>query len=154
LLRAAERRRAERRPSQRAPRLSVRALEPAASHSARRARSVRRSLLPSLMDSPAPSLRLRPQALAVQPDDPLRAWSEGRFPGRLGRGLKYLIGCAGSENGPSALNDTDENDDDCDDEQDVDEAAHRVRRHHAEKPQDEKNDEDGPEHVSSSLLVD
>src|ERR1035441_4296893 len=92
LLRAAERRRAERRPSQRAPRLSVRALEPAASHSARRARSVRRSLLPSLMDSPAPALRLRPQALAVQPDDPLRAWSEGRFPGRLGRGLKYLLG--------------------------------------------------------------
>jgi hypothetical protein len=45
-----------------------------------------------------------------------------------------------------ALDQVDDQDDDRNDEQNVDEAAQGVGAHEPEQPQNEQNDEDGPEH--------
>jgi superoxide dismutase len=69
-----------------------------------------------------------------------------------GRGERSARRASVSDGAP-ALDDADEDDHDRDHEKDVDETSHRVRRDDAEKPQDEKDHEDGPEHVFSSSLV-
>src|SRR5664280_1129860 len=47
----------------------------------------------------------------------------------------------------AALNDLDDNDDDCDHEEDVNESSHRIGRHHSQKPEYKQDHEDGPKHV-------
>src|SRR5689334_17517631 len=48
-----------------------------------------------------------------------------------------------------ALDDPQQHDEDGEDEQQVDEPAHGVRRHQPENPQHDQDDGDGPEHDSS-----
>src|ERR1019366_7652574 len=52
---------------------------------------------------------------------------------------------------PSPLNEVDHQDHDGDDEQDMDEAAHRVRGDHSESPEDQEDHEDCPKHGISFL---
>jgi hypothetical protein len=47
---------------------------------------------------------------------------------------------------PTALDEPHENDDDRDDEEDMNESSHGVRRNQTQKPEDDENDRDGFEH--------
>jgi len=51
--------------------------------------------------------------------------------------------------GLPALNDIDQDHHDRDDQENVNESAHRVRRDQSKKPEDKQNDCYGPEHFSS-----
>jgi|HubBroStandDraft_3_1064219.scaffolds.fasta_scaffold1953095_1 hypothetical protein len=54
--------------------------------------------------------------------------------------------------GPAALDNADQDDDEREDQQDVDKAAQRVRRHQTQKPEHQKNNANSPEQVHDSLL--
>ena len=59
----------------------------------------------------------------------------------------------GSLQRTSALDDPEQNDNDCDDEQNVDEPVHRHGRQEAEEPENDEYDSERPQHVQPPSIL-
>jgi hypothetical protein len=68
------------------------------------------------------------------------------------RKSRKLAGANFLRDGPAALDNANQDDDQREDQQDMDKAAQRVRCHQTQKPENQKNNANSPEQVHDSLL--